>query len=102
MPQFTTRVLLNGYPAADDYEKLHKAMKLRGFSRVIECDKGDFYWLPNAEYTRTADVTRSQILSDARAAANTVARSHEILVTESNGRTWHGLKRASAEDAKAA
>jgi hypothetical protein len=30
MAQFTTRVLLNSNPSADDYEKLHKAMKKKG------------------------------------------------------------------------
>jgi hypothetical protein len=102
MAQFTTRVLLNGYPSAEDYEKLHKAMKRRGFSRVIKSDDGEYYWLPNAEYDRQANVARSQVLADAKAAADSVSSSTEILVTESAGRTWNGLKRASAADAMAA
>ncbi len=102
MAQFTTRVLLNGYPSADDYEKLHKAMKAKGFSRVIKSDDGEYYWMPNAEYDRHTTVARSQVLADAKAAANTVTKQHEILVTESNGRTWQGLKKATASDAKAA
>src|SRR5262245_23526127 len=101
MAQFTTRVLLNGYPSADDYEKLHKAMKKKGFSRIIKSDEPAYYWLPNAEYDRDTTVARSQVLADAKAAADTVTTSHEILVTESNGRTWQGLKKATAEDAKA-
>lgn len=102
MAQFTTRVLLNGYPSPENYEKLHKAMKRRGFSRVIKSDDGDYYWLPNAEYDRQANVTRSQVLADAKAAADSVSTSNEILVTESGGRTWRGLKKASAADAAAA
>ncbi len=102
MAQFTTRVLLNGYPSAEDYEKLHKAMKRRGFSRVIKAGDGDYYWLPNAEYDRQASVARSQVLADAKAAADSVSSTNEILVTESAGRTWLGLKKASAADAAAA
>ena len=102
MAQFTTRVLLNGYPSADDYEKLHKAMKKKGFSRVIKADDGTNYWLPNAEYDRDTAVGRAQVLADAKAAADTVTTSSEILVTESNGRTFIGLKKASAADAVAA
>jgi hypothetical protein len=102
MAGFTTRVLLNGYPTGEDYERLHKAMKRQGFSRVIKGDDGNHYWLPNAEYERQANLTRAQILAVAKAAADTIGPSHEILVTESAGRTWHGLKKATAADAKAA
>ena len=102
MAQFTTGVLLNGYPSAEDYEKLHKVMKRRGFSRVIQGDTGDYYWLPNADYDRQGNVTRQQVLNDARAAADAVSKPNEILVTESNGRRRTGLKKATAADASAA
>lgn len=102
MAAFTTRVLLNGNPTAEDYEKLHKAMKKKGFSRVIKSDQGTYYWLPNAEYDRNTISNRAQVLEDAKAAAATVSSRYEILVTESAGRTWHGLKVATAADAAAA
>lgn len=102
MPQFTTRVLLNGNPTAEQYETLHKAMKNKGFSRVIQSDDGDYYWLPNAEYYREADVTAQQVLSDAKAAANSAKSPNEVLVTEGSSRMWTGLSKASASDARAA
>lgn len=100
MAQFTTRVLLNGYPNAEQYETLHKAMKNKGFSRVIKSDDGEYYWLPNAEYCRNTMSTLAQVLNDANAAADTVSTSYETLVTESNGCMWNGLKKANATDAR--
>jgi hypothetical protein len=102
MAQFTTRVLLNGYPTAEDFESLHKAMKRRGFSRVIKSDDGDYYWLPNAEYDRQGNLTVNQVLDDAKAAANSVSTPNEVLVTDAKSRMWNGLKKATAADAAAA
>ena len=99
MAKFTTRVQLNGYPSAEDYENLHKAMKKRGFSRIIEGDDGKKYWLPHAEYNRVAEVARAKVLNDAQAAAATVSTDYEIIVTEGT-RSWYGLK--SATDAEVA
>jgi hypothetical protein len=99
MAKFTTRVQLKGSPSADDYERLHKAMKRQGFTRIIENDEGKKYWLPHAEYNREASVNRSVVLEDAKAAAATISKDYELLVTESAGRTWHGLKAATAAEA---
>lgn len=102
MASFTTRVLLNGNPTADEYTRLHEAMKRRGFTRVIKSDDGDYYWLPNAEYDRQAEVTAQQVLNDAKAAANSVRTPNEVLVTDAKARTWSGLQKATAADARAA
>lgn len=102
MNRFVTRVLLNGYPTAEQYEKLHKAMKLKGFSRVIKSDDGDYYWLPNAEYYRECGLTAQQVLNDAKAAANSVHTPNEVLTTEAKSITWNGLQMATAADARAA
>lgn len=99
MAKFTTRVQLNGSPAAEDYDKLHKAMKRRGFTRIIVSDTGSRYWLPHAEYNREGDVTRASVLADAKSAAMTVSAGFQVLVTESAGRTWYGLQAATAADA---
>jgi len=101
MASFTTRVLLNGYPSAEDYENLHKAMNKRGFSRVIEGSDGKEYWLPHAEYNRVGNVSRSQVLEDAKGAAATVSSKYEVLVTESAGRTWYGLQPVTTAEATA-
>jgi hypothetical protein len=100
MARFTTRVQLNGDPTYDDYEKLHKAMKVRGLSRIISGSDDKHYWLPHAEYNRIAEVTKDQVLNDAKAAASTVSNDYEIVVTEGS-RTWHGLKTATAAQAVA-
>jgi hypothetical protein len=101
MARFTTRVQLNGRPTAEDYENLHKAMKRRGFTRIIESDDGKRYWLPHAEYNREGSISRARVLEDAKAAAATISTDYEVLVTESAGRRWHGLKTATAAEAVA-
>jgi len=55
---------------------------------------------PHAEYNRIAEVTKGQVLNDAKAAASTVSDDYEIVVTEGS-RTWHGLKPATAAEAVA-
>ena len=92
MPSFTTRVELH-QANYQDYETLHAAMSRAGFSRYITSDDGITYHLPTAEYDRSGNFTRSQVLSQATAAANSTGKANAVLVTESNGRTWSGLSK---------
>jgi hypothetical protein len=92
MPRFTTRVQLYGDPEWRDYERLHIAMKGKGFTQAIKNGDGVEYSLPHAEYNREANVTRDQVLKDAKEAAAPVWDHFCVLVTESAGRTWHNLK----------
>jgi hypothetical protein len=92
MAKFTTRVELYGKPTWDDYDKLHTAMEAEGFSRIIADSDGKEYHMPHAEYNREAELNRSQILSSAKKAAASVWEDFGVLVTESDGRTWHNLK----------
>jgi hypothetical protein len=91
MAEFTVRVELH-LANQDDYDTLHSAMEEEGFSRQIKSDSGTRYHLPTAEYNRTSSKTRQQILDSAAAAADTTGKKYGILVTESAGRTWQGLK----------
>ena len=102
MSRFMTRVLLNGNPSSPDYEKLHNAMKSKGFSRVIQSVGNEHFWLPNAEYDRIGDLTTQQVLNDAKAAANSVKTPNEVLVTEAKSIMFDGLQKATAADARAA
>jgi hypothetical protein len=91
MAQFTIRVELHR-ATGEDYSSLHSAMEW--FSRTIRSDDGIIYILPTAEYDRTGDnLTRTQVLNDARAAAASVATTFSILVTEASARTWIGLEK---------
>jgi|HubBroStandDraft_2_1064218.scaffolds.fasta_scaffold02263_7 photosystem II stability/assembly factor-like uncharacterized protein len=58
----------------------------------ITADDGKTYHLPTAEYDKTGEFTRQQVLDSARAAAAETGKSFAVLVTESDGRTWVGLK----------
>jgi hypothetical protein len=90
MTQFTVRVELHRADA-DDYETLHSAMKDEGFSRLIKSSDGKRYHLPTAEYDRSGELTRSEVLDSAGKAAAQTNKKASILVTESAGRTWRGL-----------
>ncbi len=90
MTSYTTRVELHNASSAD-YQHLHAAMQAQGFSRTIVSDKGIRYQLPTAEYNLEGSLTRADVLARAKVAAAKVKPSFEVLVTESDGRTWHGL-----------
>lgn len=85
-----TRVELH-HASEDDYETLHSAMETEGFERTIVSDQGVKYHLPTAEYYRTANLTRSQVLASAERAAATTGKRYAAIVTESQGVTWNGL-----------
>lgn len=87
---FTVRVELHS-AMYQDYENLHAAMARAGFSRQIRSDEGRTYQLPKAEYIKSADATRLQIVNQAKTAANSTGKASWVLVTEANGWAWDGL-----------
>jgi hypothetical protein len=93
MTRYTTRVELHA-AGNDDYETLHSAMEKQGFSRFVKNEDGKSYHLPTAEYNFDGSATRSEVLEKAKTAAEKTRRKFEILVTESNGRSWHNLEPA--------
>lgn len=93
MAQFTVRVELHDADL-DEYEVLHGAMEGNGFSRLITSRDGDLYHLPWAEYDCQGSLTNAQVLKSAKAAADITGKKYAILLTESSGRSWYGLKRA--------
>ncbi|MGA2617112.1 MAG: hypothetical protein ABSF26_05835 [Thermoguttaceae bacterium] len=97
-----TRVQLNGRPTAEQYEQLHKQMKRRGFTRVIESSEHKSYWLPHGDYYREASVSHDQVLADAKAAAAAVSTDYEVIVSEAPSSKWSNLKSATKADAAAA
>jgi hypothetical protein len=94
MASFTVRVEL--HDADDnDYASLHVAMAEQGFVRWIQGGNGSRCRLPTAEYNMAdTAMDRSGVLKRSKAAANSVKPEPPpwILVTESVGRTWSGLK----------
>ena len=93
MATFTTRVELHDADETD-YETLHSAMAEEGFTRTITSGDGITYHLPTAEYNRSGQLTRDNVLDSAIRAAEKTGKGHGILVTESDGRKWIGLKKA--------
>lgn len=88
-----TRVELHN-ASENDYELLHSAMEAQGFKRTITSDEGVTYHLPTAEYYRIVNLDRSQVLDSAKKAAAKTGKEYAAVVTESNGVTWTGLKKA--------
>jgi hypothetical protein len=95
MNRFTVRVELHN-AAATDYERLHEAMRLAGFTRTISWDSENItYRLPWGEYNYTKESESNAVLSLAKGVAATVSQSFEILVTPAGGpRAKYNLKRA--------
>lgn len=91
MTKYTVRVELHDAERRD-YEKLHAEMLKRDFANTIRSSDGETYELPPAEYNLEGEPTRSQVLDRAKSAAEQTRLKYAILVTESAGRTWHGLK----------
>ena len=88
---FMTRVELHGGTAAD-YEKLHEAMRLQGFSRNIKGSSGRLLRLPTAQYhLESSKLNRSQVHKKAVLAAVTIGKDFAILVTNGPS-TFSGLK----------
>jgi hypothetical protein len=92
MARFTVRVELHD-ATWEQYVELHKHMAAEGFTNVIASDDGVRYELPPAEYNFEGNSTKDQVLAKARNAAAKVVRAYAVLVTESAGRTWYGLKK---------
>lgn len=95
MAKFTVRVELHN-ATREDYTKLHQQMARYGFTDIIASDEGRKYRLPPADYHFEGNATRSNVLEKAKAAAGSVVSKYAVLVTESSGRTWHGLEQINA------
>lgn len=91
MARFTVRVELHD-ATWQQYVELHEHMSAEGFTNQIASDDGARYELPPAEYNFEGNATKEQVLAKARTAAAKVVRAYAVLVTESLGRTWYGLK----------
>jgi hypothetical protein len=94
MTNYTTRVELHGADE-DEYEALHDAMEAVGFVRWMENPSGEKVRLPTAEYNLPGSaLDRKEVVKRAQRAAESVKPKPTpwILVTESAGRTWSGLK----------
>ncbi len=91
MNKYTVRVELHSNQYNPDFETLHRAMKDKGFSKLITSGNGKTYHLPRGEYNISTSKSRSEVLDTVERAVQATRKSAEILVTEALGRTWSGL-----------
>ena len=68
MATYIARIELHG-GSADDYETLHKAMAVAGFSRAIQSDNGPAVQLPSGQFFGIGELTASQVSEFAQGAA---------------------------------
>ncbi|WP_445494034.1 type V toxin-antitoxin system endoribonuclease antitoxin GhoS [Photorhabdus sp. SF281] len=93
MADFTVRIELHNADS-DDYDLLHKKMEAKGFSKTIASNNGVAYKLPDAEYDYSSSTKkRGDVLDLAYGVAKSIKKNPSVLVTESKGRTWEGLKK---------
>ena len=95
MAQFTIRVELHG-ATPKDYENLHTSMSSNGFEKTIYSSEGVRYKLPEAEYvfsSQSLDI--ESVLNKAKSVAEKIQTFPSVIVTESAGRMWVGLKKST-------
>lgn len=94
MAKFLVRVELHGASRAD-YDELHDAMELAGFSREIYGADARWHQLPNAEYTFEGAFTPNVVLAAAKRAAASTGLKFSVLVGQYTALRWSGLTTVS-------
>lgn len=87
MAKFTVRVEMHNADS-EDYDKLHKKMEAKGYSREISSN-GKTFQLPSAEYICEKNLEVTAVRDEVKDIAKTVKPSPNILVTKSDGRAWN-------------
>ncbi len=71
MASFTVRVELVG-ASSDDYARLHEAMESRRYFREIQDGAGNWFYLPDAEYTAEKNASARAVREEVVAIAGTI------------------------------
>lgn len=101
MARFTVRVQLHKKDGSHHeidssiYSDLHTEMYKNGFTKTIKSITGLIHDLPPAEYnfvTSDVKITKYDVLSASKVAANKTKEKYSVLVTKSEeGRCWFNL-----------
>jgi hypothetical protein len=100
MVKFPVRIELFGNADEDDYENLHGKMKAKKYFRVIQGGSGAWYHLPSATYDHATNSSASTVSGEVWTIAKAVWNDPGVLVTEANGRSWQGLRKATSSEVK--
>ncbi|HIA3149238.1 TPA: hypothetical protein ACWP3N_005432, partial [Escherichia coli] len=92
MASFTVRVELVG-ASSDDYNRLHEAMESRRYFREIQDGAGNWFYLPDAEYTAEKNASARAVRDEVVAIAGTIKKNPRVLVTQAADRSWHLIKK---------
>jgi hypothetical protein len=88
------RIELHQARTAEQYQRLHTLLAQYGITNTILGTDGVWYRLPPAEYHYAGAANRDEVLRTSKQCATAVDPSNAVVVTESNGVTWQGLKAA--------
>ncbi|MBH3122430.1 type V toxin-antitoxin system endoribonuclease antitoxin GhoS [Serratia ureilytica] len=92
MADFTVRVELHE-AGSDDYENLHEAMASQGYSKMIQDQAGNWFYLPTAEYTASKNLSAAQVREQVVGIAKAIKVNPRVLVTQVADRSWALVKR---------
>lgn len=87
MADFTVRVELQE-AESKDYENLHEAMASQGYSKEIQDEVGNWFYLPTAEYTTSKNLSTTQVRDQVAEIANAIKVNPCVLVTQVADRSW--------------
>jgi hypothetical protein len=93
MASFNISIELRGeIDVAGDYRRLREAMNENGFRHSISAKSGAKFRLPRDEFTFLGYLSRNEVLDNVYLLVSNFIPVPGIMVTESAGRVWRGLK----------
>lgn len=94
MPNYITRVELNGPPNSGVYEDVHEAMSKAGFERFIRGVSGAWWALPDATYVGWSNIDDEfELLNRLSAIIGHHWPDHSVMVIRYASTAWRGLDR---------
>jgi ribosomal protein S8 len=89
---FTIRIELHRDATSNDYQQIKKMLKANGFIKTVKDTEGNSFHLPSYEYCYTGAISREALLEKVDTILKGNLAKYAILITESAGLSWIGLK----------
>ena len=89
---FTVRIELHRDATTNDYHQIKKMLKANGFAKNVTDFQGNTFHLPSYEFIYTGEISREALLEKVDTILKGILSKYAILITESAGLSWMGLK----------
>ena len=89
---FTLRIELHRDATTSDYHQIKKMLKATGFTKNVTDSQGNTFHLPSYEFIYTGEISREALLEKVDTILKGILSKYAILITESAGLSWLGLK----------